>query len=66
MELAILLLKFNLGNIFMETCYRYFVAPHRYFNGVAALCIVAHRLSAYAHSSQDLHVTFSELCFGNT
>ena len=45
MELAILLLKFNLGDIFMEACYRCFVAPHKYFNGVAAVYIVAHRLS---------------------
>ena len=48
MELAILLLKFNLGDIFMEACYRCFVAPHKYFNGVAVVCIVAHRLSACA------------------
>ena len=48
MELAILLLKFNLGDIFMEARYRCFVAPHKYFNGVAAVCIVAHRLSACA------------------
>ena len=48
MKLAILLLKFNLGDIFMETRYRCFVAPHKYFNGIAAICIVAHRLSACA------------------
>ena len=48
MELAILLLKFNLGNIFMEACYRCFIAPHKYFNGVAVVCIVAHRFSACA------------------
>ena len=42
MELAILLLKFNLGGIFMEACYRCSVAPHKYFNSVAVLCIVAH------------------------
>ena len=48
MELAVLLLKFNLGDIFMEAHYRCFVAPHKYFNGVAAVCIVAHRLSVYA------------------
>ena len=48
MELAILLLKFNLGNIFMEACYRCFVAPRKYFKGVAIVCIVAHILSACA------------------
>ena len=48
MELAVLLLKFNLGDIFMEARYRCFVAPHKYFNGVAAVCIVAHRLSVCA------------------
>ena len=32
MELAILLLKFNLGDIFMEVCYRCSVAPHKYLN----------------------------------
>ena len=46
MELAILLFKFNLGDIFITG--RCFVAPHRYFNGVAAVCIVAHRLSVCA------------------
>ena len=59
------LLKFNLEDIFMEARYRCFVAPHKYFNGVAAVCIVAHS-SAHVHAcSQDLHVTFSELSFGN-
>ena len=48
MELAILLLKFNLGNIFREERYGCFVAPHKYFNGVAIVCIVAHKLSACA------------------
>ena len=48
MELAILLLKFNLGDIFMESCYRCFIALHKYFNGVAAVCIVAHRLRVCA------------------
>ena len=48
MELAILLLKFNLGDIFVEARYRCFVAPHKYFNGVATVCIVAHRLSTCA------------------
>ena len=48
MEFTILLLKFNLENIFMEACYRCFVALHKYFNGVAIVCIVAHRLSACA------------------
>ena len=48
MELAILLLKFNLGDIFMETHYKCFIAPHKYFNGVAAVCLVAHRLSTSA------------------
>ena len=47
-ELAVLLLKFNLGDIFIEAHYRCFVAPHKYFNGVAAVCIVAHRLSVCA------------------
>ena len=47
-EIAILLLKFNLGNIFIEACYRYFVAPHKYFNGVAIVCIVAHRFTTCA------------------
>ena len=48
MELAILLLKFNLGNIFMEAHYRCFVAPQKYFNGVAIVCIVAYRFSKCA------------------
>ena len=48
MELAILLLKFNLENTFMEACYRCFIAPHKYFDGVAIVCTVAHRLSACA------------------
>ena len=65
MELAILLLKYNLGDIFMEAHYKCFIAPHMYLNGVAAVCIVAHRLSTVHACSQDLHVTFSELCFGN-
>ena len=51
MELAILLLRFNLGDIFMEARHRCFVAPHRYFSGVAAVCIVAHRLSVCAWQS---------------
>ena len=50
MELAILLLKFNLGDIFMEACYRCFVAPHKYFNSVAVLCIVAHALHMCMHA----------------
>ena len=52
MELAILLLKFNLGNIFIEACYRCFVAPHKYFNSAAVVCIiiVAHRLSMCMHA----------------
>ena len=48
MELAVLLLKFNLGDIFIEAHYRCFVASYKYFNGVAAVCIVAHRLSVCA------------------
>ena len=48
MELAVLLLKFNIGDIFMEERCRCFVAPHKYFNSVAAVCIVAHRLSVCA------------------
>ena len=48
MELAVLLLEFNLENIFMEGHYRCFVAPHKYFNRVAVVCIVTHRLSACA------------------
>ena len=48
MELTILLLKSDLGNIFMEARYRCFIAPHKYFYGVAVVCIVAHRLSACA------------------
>ena len=66
MELAILLLKFNLGNNFMEACYRCFVAPHKYFNGVVIVCVEAHRLSACACMQLgSIHVTFSELCFSN-
>ena len=48
LELAILSLKFNLGNNFMVARYRYFVAPHKYYNGVAIVCTVAHRLSTCA------------------
>ena len=50
MELAILLLKFNLGDIFMEARYRCFVAPHKYFNGVAVVCIVAHAQHMCMHA----------------
>ena len=58
LELAILLLKFNLGNNFMVARYRCFVAPHKYFNGVAIVCIVAHRLSAcaYMHSESACNI----------
>ena len=48
MELAILLHKFNLGNVFIEAHYRYFVASQKYFNGLVIVFIVAHRLSACA------------------
>ena len=62
MELAIL---FNLGNILIEVRYRYFVAPHKYFNGVA-MYILWLTGSVHVHAcSQDLHVTFSEFCFHN-
>ena len=53
MELAVLLLKFDLGDIFMEVRYRCFVAPHKYFNGVAVVCIVAHRLSVCAYMQSE-------------
>ena len=47
MELAKILLKFNLGNIFMEVCYKCFVAPQNtLLNGVTIVFIAAHRLSA--------------------
>ena len=50
----------------IEACYRCFVAPHKYSNGIATVCVVAHRLSMCIASSQDLiHVTFIELFFGN-
>ena len=50
----------------IEACYRCFVAPHKYFNGIATVCAVAHRLSMCTASSQDLiHITFIELFFGN-
>ena len=39
MELAILLLKFNLGDNFHGSTSRCFVATHKYFNGVAAVCM---------------------------
>ena len=64
MERAILSLKFNLGNIFLEACYRCFVVPHKYFNAVAIVLWLTGSVHVHA-CSWDLHVTFSELCFGN-
>ena len=50
MELAILLVKFNLGDILMEARYRCFVAAHKYFNSVTVLCIVAHAQHMCMHA----------------
>ena len=58
----------GLGNVSIEACHRCFAAPHKYFNGIASYCSYVLWLtgSACVHAySQDLHVTFSELCFGN-
>ena len=50
----------------IEACYRYFVAPRKYFNGIVTVCAVAHRLSMCTASGQDLrHVTFIKLFFSD-